>query len=233
MVRSSAVGALVKALQASCSAQGVACDPMMMSLCPGSCVRTFIGHTDWVTSVHANEVSVPLPLQDPLGGCQYAGGGSLPRTLPAPGCPLHALCLPRPLLLLGCPALRISPITSCPLPLAVSLYAPHCSSVPLIAPLTQASQIGMPPGTICMASASADASIKLWSVQTGEMLQEFRGHFDRVTCVKVHFGSVFSSSCDGSARRWDCRTGQQVMVSVVHLCVCVYVGGAMVRYGTM
>ncbi|MBN2441354.1 MAG: WD40 repeat domain-containing protein [Spirochaetales bacterium] len=59
-------------------------------------------------------------------------------------------------------------------------------------------------------SASMDGSIRLWNIETGGTLKEFRGHEGRVTNVTADyaFKRVFSVGTDGTLREWNITTGE-------------------------
>ncbi|ORY52272.1 WD40 repeat-like protein [Rhizoclosmatium globosum] len=59
-------------------------------------------------------------------------------------------------------------------------------------------------------SGSSDKTVKLWSVETGQLSDTFVGHSESVTSVAFSPDSeiVVSGSRDGTVRLWDVKTGQ-------------------------
>ncbi len=66
-----------------------------------------------------------------------------------------------------------------------------------------------PDGTL-LATASADSTAKLWSVETGELLRTFEGHGSPVNSVAFgpDGGRLVTSSVDGVAMVWDVRSAR-------------------------
>lgn len=60
-----------------------------------------------------------------------------------------------------------------------------------------------------LAAASADSTVQLWDVETGEMLHNLNEHTDEVSALAFHpDGSILvSGSADGTVRLWDVETG--------------------------
>ncbi|KAF9425613.1 hypothetical protein BGZ94_007377 [Podila epigama] len=48
-------------------------------------------------------------------------------------------------------------------------------------------------------------SIRVWSIGTGKMIKEIKGHFDEVSCMIVIGSTLFSGSLDNTIRRWSLR----------------------------
>jgi len=63
-------------------------------------------------------------------------------------------------------------------------------------------------------SASADKTLRLWDVQTGASLQEFKGHSKAVTACAFHPDGwhILSASEDTMLRLWDSQTGTTIQV---------------------
>src|SRR5262249_9419508 len=61
-------------------------------------------------------------------------------------------------------------------------------------------------------SGSYDRTLKLWDLETGELLQTLAGHEDGVAAVSVapDGRSALSGSSDQTLRLWDLRSGQQI-----------------------
>lgn len=74
---------------------------------------------------------------------------------------------------------------------------------------------------------SADQTVRVWSAQSGELLQTLHGHQGEVTGVKIHLGHIFSSSSDHSVRRWDIRTGRCIKKYLGHTATvwCLHLAG--------
>jgi WD40 repeat protein len=66
------------------------------------------------------------------------------------------------------------------------------------------------PNGLQLASSSADGTIKLWNVQTGECLQTLQGHCHVVWSVawSPDGQTLASSSSDETIRVWDVVTGE-------------------------
>ncbi|MFN0135518.1 MAG: WD40 repeat domain-containing serine/threonine protein kinase [Phycisphaerae bacterium] len=65
------------------------------------------------------------------------------------------------------------------------------------------------PGSDRIVSASEDGTLRVWDVESGEMLRTLRGHsaaVSRVRCADA-LGHVVSGSNDGTIRVWDSDTG--------------------------
>lgn len=58
-----------------------------------------------------------------------------------------------------------------------------------------------PDGT-CIASASADQTIKVWDIRTNRLLQHYPAHADQVNCISFHpsGGYLLSGSNDTSLK---------------------------------
>jgi WD40 repeat protein len=57
-------------------------------------------------------------------------------------------------------------------------------------------------------SASADCTIKVWDIKTGEFIITLKGHTSWVTSLGVAEGKLFSGSTEGFIRIWDIATGK-------------------------
>ena len=53
-----------------------------------------------------------------------------------------------------------------------------------------------------IASASADFTVKLWDIKTGELLQTFTGHLGEVRSVVVSSGKLLASAGDDLEVKW-------------------------------
>jgi len=51
-------------------------------------------------------------------------------------------------------------------------------------------------------SGSYDNTCALWNIRTGELVQRFLGHTDKVYSVSSHGDKIFSGSMDGTVRLW-------------------------------
>ena len=73
-----------------------------------------------------------------------------------------------------------------------------------------------PDGTL-LASASADKTIKLWSITTGSQVRTLTGHRDRVTALSFrHDGKLASGSADKTIKLWNVSTGSQIRTLTGH-----------------
>ena len=59
-------------------------------------------------------------------------------------------------------------------------------------------------------SGSADATVKLWNVDTGELINTLRGHSDAVISVAMSPDReiMASGSRDGTVKLWNLETGE-------------------------
>jgi WD40 repeat protein len=68
-----------------------------------------------------------------------------------------------------------------------------------------------------LASASWDKSVKLWNAATGQLLQTFQGHGDRVTTVTfIDEQAIASASLDNTIKIWNAQTGQSLQNIAAH-----------------
>ncbi|NJL39661.1 MAG: hypothetical protein HC899_25130 [Leptolyngbyaceae cyanobacterium SM1_4_3] len=68
-----------------------------------------------------------------------------------------------------------------------------------------------------LASASWDKSVKLWNAATGQLLQTFQGHGDRVTTVTfIDEQAIASASLDNTVKIWNAQTGQSLQNIAAH-----------------
>jgi hypothetical protein len=61
-----------------------------------------------------------------------------------------------------------------------------------------------------------DNSIRVWSRQSGELVRDFQGHFDRVTSLAIAADSqcIVSGSIDGKIRGWDIFTNAAIPLEI-------------------
>jgi WD40 repeat protein len=64
-----------------------------------------------------------------------------------------------------------------------------------------------------LASASADKSIKLWDIQTGQVVRTFHGHKEAAICVAFSPDGrrLLSGSMDRTVKLWDAQTGKELL----------------------
>jgi WD40 repeat protein/serine/threonine protein kinase len=67
-------------------------------------------------------------------------------------------------------------------------------------------------------SGSRDTSVRLWNVQSGEIIRVYTGHEKTVTSVAVSRNGkwIISGSTDGTVRHWETDTGNCTWASRVH-----------------
>jgi WD40 repeat protein len=63
-----------------------------------------------------------------------------------------------------------------------------------------------------LASANADRSVKLWNVETGQVVRTFVGHKEAVVCVAISPDGrrLLSGSMDQTVKLWDAQTGKEL-----------------------
>merc|ERR1719502_1212662 len=54
--------------------------------------------------------------------------------------------------------------------------------------------------------AGTESLIEAWNAASSEPCGEFKGHEDRVNCLKTHKGDLMSASQDGTLKRWERKT---------------------------
>ncbi|QDS69449.1 hypothetical protein FKW77_005593 [Venturia effusa] len=59
-----------------------------------------------------------------------------------------------------------------------------------------------------LASGSYDSTIKMWDLDTGEVIRTLAGHALGVRCLQFEESQLVSGSLDGSVKIWDWRTGE-------------------------
>jgi WD40 repeat protein len=80
-------------------------------------------------------------------------------------------------------------------------------------------RIAWSPDGLLLASPSVDKTIRLWDVQTGQLLHFLIGHASSVFGVAwspTERTLLASSSVDGTIRLWDTRKGREVRVLEGH-----------------
>ncbi len=70
--------------------------------------------------------------------------------------------------------------------------------------------VAFDPRGMMLASASEDARVKLWDVQSGKLLRTLKGHTERVLDVvfEPQGGMLASASNDGTVKLWDASSGE-------------------------
>ncbi|GAB4443278.1 MAG: hypothetical protein OHK0035_36470 [Cyanobacteria bacterium J069] len=116
------------------------------------------------------------------------------------------------------PSPRHSVTPSLPPPLSPSLHPPlptwHCTRT-LAAHVGPITTIATSPDGLWIASGSTDKSVKLWSLETGDLLHTLgsggffgNGHGDRLSALAFTHDSIelLSASDDGTLKQWDLAT---------------------------
>ncbi|KAG0340500.1 hypothetical protein BG004_006386 [Podila humilis] len=70
-----------------------------------------------------------------------------------------------------------------------------------------------------VATGGRHESIRVWSIGTGKLVKEIKGHFDEVSSMVVIGSTLFSGSLDGTLRRWSLKDKDLVTPSpkdIVH-----------------
>src|SRR5438876_447063 len=80
------------------------------------------------------------------------------------------------------------------------------------------SAVAFTPDNQMLASASADRTVKLWQVSSGQIKARFRGHTDYVSALAIApNGKILATgSYDQTARLWDVATGKERAVLSGH-----------------
>jgi WD40 repeat protein len=71
----------------------------------------------------------------------------------------------------------------------------------------------------CIATCSADLTVRLWAAETGNLLQTFTGHTHEVHTVKFSPDGQYlvTSSSDRTIKIWDIETGKILQTLTGHL----------------
>ena len=71
---------------------------------------------------------------------------------------------------------------------------------------------GVQPGRPALASGSADETVKIWDVATGNQLFSLKGHAEGITSVAFSSDNkhLASRSCDQTVKIWDSGTGKEL-----------------------
>lgn len=156
----------------------------MWEVTTGFCVKTFLGHTEWVRQVSVNETG------NLIASC------SNDETVI-----IWAIDGQHPLQEL----VGHGNVVEC-----VSFAPPNGVASILEAdyrPKTEEANAARPPEFV--ASGSRDKTIKIWEVWTGNCLMTLRGHDNWVRKLVFHNGGSYIYSCsdDKSIRAWDLKSG--------------------------
>jgi RNA polymerase sigma factor (sigma-70 family) len=78
--------------------------------------------------------------------------------------------------------------------------------------------VALSPDGKVLASGSADKTIKLWDVKTGQNTATLMGHTDQLCCVALSPDgkTLASGSADETVRLWDVRTGKNTAILTGH-----------------
>jgi outer membrane protein assembly factor BamB len=63
--------------------------------------------------------------------------------------------------------------------------------------------VAVVPNLGIVATGCRDGNIRIWSVATGELLHELKGHFEEITDLLLAGQEIVSVSIDGTLRRWN------------------------------
>ena len=74
-----------------------------------------------------------------------------------------------------------------------------------------------PDGSV-LASGSRDRTIRLWNLETGELLHTLRGHTDGINSVafSADGSTIISGSRDDTVRIWNVATGDELHTLDAH-----------------
>lgn len=61
-----------------------------------------------------------------------------------------------------------------------------------------------------LATGSYDSTIKIWDIDTGEVLRTLTGHTMGVKCLRFDQSKLVSGSLDGTVKMWNMKTGQVI-----------------------
>ncbi|KAI0244446.1 hypothetical protein L0F63_002203 [Massospora cicadina] len=91
--------------------------------------------------------------------------------------------------------------------------------------------------TPLLVTGSADNTIRVWSLQTGQCLRQSFGHLGDVTCLDMDTLRIVSGSADGTVKVWDLDTGRCMHTLVGHVeahspVLCVSLADTRVLAGT-
>ena len=72
------------------------------------------------------------------------------------------------------------------------------------------STVAFHPEGQCIASGSADKSVKMWDIRSHMLIQHYAAHSEEVTSISMHSSGYYllSASKDATMKIWDLREGR-------------------------
>jgi centriolar protein POC1 len=72
------------------------------------------------------------------------------------------------------------------------------------------STVAFHPEGQCIASGSADKSVKMWDIRSHMLIQHYAAHTEEITSISMHSSGYYllSASKDSTMKIWDLREGR-------------------------